>query len=135
MKKKILITKRFLIYIFLLSIELFFALFPRDIFVLSQRIMLGFICAICIYLGFKQKFILNPYFCFVLTPFSLMIYTHTVSPRFLTELDNVVYIVAICSFWAFLAGLDLYVSKIRSIWHYDNGNNNARNGNVECEGR
>lgn len=120
MEKKILVTKCFLIYILLLFIEISLTALSGNSFITSQKIMLGIICMICVYQGFRNKFVLNPYFCFILTPFSLMIYNPEVSSRFLTELDDVVYILAICSFLAFLAGLDVYTSRIRSDYSYDN---------------
>ena len=76
-----------------------------DAFLFSQRIMHLIICVICIRLGLKEHFIANPFFCFVFTPFSLMIYDPSISSRWLTVLENRIYFLATMSFLAFILGL------------------------------
>ena len=103
------------IYILLLSlllIEFIFALSFDNLFVFSQKIILMIICALCIFLGLRERFVLNPYFCFVITPFSLMVYDHTINTRFLAELDEKVYIIAVCSFIIFIWGTHYMTEKI-----------------------
>jgi len=98
----------------LVAFELLFTLFSGRFFVISQKIILGVICVICIILGKKERFILNPFYCFFLTPFSLLIYSPVISPRFLTELRSEVYIVAVLSFIAFIVGCNKYSTQSES---------------------
>lgn len=88
-----------------------YAFMPDSLFIGSQRVVLFVLCAMCIRLGFLENFIANPYYCFVFTPFSLMVYDVSVNTRFLTALDHRVYALAVFSMIAFLAGLNLSIEK------------------------
>ena len=76
-----------------------------DVFVASQRIILLIVCVICFRLGMRERFVANPYFCFLFTPFSLMIFEPSVSERFLTALSEKTYLLGVLSCLAFVAGV------------------------------
>lgn len=81
-------------------------------FIMFQRVILSIICIICIAKGVKENFVLNPFFCFLITPISLMIYSSSASSRFLVDLSPEVYVIGVCSCIAFIAGIDVYVSRM-----------------------
>ena len=51
------------------------------------RILLTFIFLFCLYKGLEEPTFLNPYFLFSLTPFSLLLYSSSVSDYYLRPLN------------------------------------------------
>lgn len=70
------------------------------------RMSIIVLTVVCIYRGIQEKQLLNPYFLFVLTPISLMIYVN-LSNNYMVDLTTSTWILAIINMGAFLIAFEL----------------------------
>ncbi len=114
MIRRLALSPTAVLFLFLAVVEL--ALLPfiteRDLFLFSQKFILGILCLSTLVLGFRERFVFNPFLCFFLFPFSLLIYDSSVSSRFLTPLDLKVYALGVSSVIAFMLGVVFITSKM-----------------------
>lgn len=75
------------------------------------RICVVFLVIVCIYKGLKEKTLLNPYFLFSLTPFSLLI-CHNLSNRYMLDLTTHTWILAIINISSFLIAFAITSNKV-----------------------
>lgn len=75
------------------------------------KIAAALILCFCIINGRRQKYIINPYYLFILTPISLLIY-HNISDSFLVNLTSKTWLLIISNIDALLIGLH-YTSKTK----------------------
>ena len=106
----------------LLSILVVMSALIESIF-FDKITVLAFIIAL-ILLGSKERAFVNPYYLFVLTPFSLLIYNNVID-RYMLDLTHNTYLLAIINIMAFIVALSLgpvikikktYKSKSDSKW-------------------
>lgn len=69
-----------------------------------------FMVLYCIYRGCHEQVFINPYWLFVLTPLSLLLYNENVSTYYLLKLDNYTWILILLNIGAFLAGLEFDIT-------------------------
>lgn len=69
---------------------------------------------ILVWFGQREKKILNPYFLFLPTPISLILYSEAVSPVFLPKMNQEVQLVIILGIFSYLAGLLMIRTKHRT---------------------
>ena len=69
---------------------------------------------ICVFLGRKEKYLFNPYYLFLITPFSLFIYTVNVSPYYLTEISSTTWLISVYNIAMFIGGLWLVTKFSRN---------------------
>jgi oligosaccharide repeat unit polymerase len=65
----------------------------------------------CLYKGFKESELFNPYFLFLPTPISLMLYFESLSPFYLVELTQLTWNIAIINMIMFVIGLSIVKSN------------------------
>lgn len=58
-----------------------------------------------LWLGNREKHVVNPYFLFLLTPISILLYSNSVSPVFLPPLDTNTQLIISAGLFSYLAGL------------------------------
>lgn len=73
--------------------------------VLFDRIVVLLVFFYCLYLGSKEKYIVNPFYLFSLTPFSLLIYFST-GENYMTELKHETYLLAVINMIVFVFALN-----------------------------
>lgn len=91
--------------IFFSFISVLFALLADSISV--DKIALAIIVIALILLGAKEKTFLNPYYFFVITPFSLLIYFNVID-FYLLDLTHETYLLAIINIFAFMFGIAVF---------------------------
>lgn len=70
-----------------------------------NSLLLSAIVAVCVIKGIKEKYLINPFFLFLLCPVSLLLYDISVSTRYLVPLKRETYFLAIWNFFLFILGL------------------------------
>ncbi|MFH2117481.1 MAG: O-antigen polymerase [Bacillota bacterium] len=108
--------------IFIMAISLFILVISGNNTSYYKPIVLG-ILLFCIYKGFNEKSIINPYFLFSIVPFSLLIYSPEISNVYLLNLTNSTIYYAIFNMVFFLIGLN--VTKIHFTNHRKQISNKA----------
>jgi hypothetical protein len=92
---------------FVISLILFWGIelisgFSDDAITALLRFIVCLIFCYCIYKGGIENKIINPYFLFSLTPFSLLVYNEKISSYYLKRLDNRTWFLAIINMLFFL---------------------------------
>lgn len=84
---------------------------PEDIHFKLVALLLFFVC---IFLGLRDGCPFSPFFLFSITPLSLALYEYKFSTYYLDRLSPYVYILALCSIAAFIAGLALLTFQVKN---------------------
>ena len=69
------------------------------------RVAVLMLLALCVIRGLREKYLLNPYFMFALTPLSLLVYVN-ISDRYMMDLTVNTWLLAIINMAAFLIAMD-----------------------------
>ena len=83
--------------------------------IIIDRICVVFLFVFCVMIGFQERYYLNPYLLFSLTPLSLLLYVN-VSNVYMLDLTHKTWLLSIINISAFLIAL-YYTSNHRSIRH------------------
>lgn len=86
-------------------------------FVSMHQLLLLVICGTCVVLGIRERYVLNPYLCMLIFPFSLMIYDEHVS-NYLIPLSRDMYPLCGCAAIAYMMGLHIFSSRIDTRWWF-----------------
>jgi oligosaccharide repeat unit polymerase len=83
----------------------------------------------CLIKGLNEKSLLNPYFLFVFTPISLLLYNPAISDHYLVELKQSTYNLAFYNMVLFLVGIQVCrkIKINKTILRYDLEDNNKAN--------
>lgn len=86
-----------------------------DISSMIIRILLTFIFLFCLYKGLEEPTFINPYFLFSLTPFSLLLYSSSVSEYYLRPLSFETLSLSTLNIFAFIFAFNLVNKKKNGI--------------------
>lgn len=98
------------LYIFILML-VFLSVLAESILV--DRICVAFLFALCLIIGSKEKYYLNPYFLFSITPFTLLIYVN-IADSYMLDLTHKTWLLSIINISAFILSL-YYTPKFKNI--------------------
>lgn len=105
-------SKLFVIAIMLISLSFFY--FYESFLSVLNHILVFYIFSYCIYRGFKERNLFNPYFFFAITPLSLLLYNANLSEYYFLELSQFTWTLSILSMLLFVIGLNSAKRKIKS---------------------
>lgn len=112
MKISVKVLRNFIVFLIVGIIIICFTITEEDsMLTIVCRIFTGIILIYCLIKGGQEDKLINPYWLFSITPFSLLLYTEKVSSIYLQQLTPKTWLLALINMVAFLTALRLSFAK------------------------